>query len=83
MRLLASSLLALLVAGCSWLPVQTHVQYIVPPGHLLVVCREPEISAITNGDLANAVLALRDSLNECRAKDEELLRWSAETVLGK
>ena len=78
-------LLALLVAflslsltACSTVK-EVQVPYPVrekPPTDLLATCPVPEVIAKKNGDLVNAIVALRDALAKCNIDKESLREWA-------
>lgn len=66
-------LAALLVASCASVTPQ---QRLLPPVELLQDCPEPPVQVGTNGQLAQAIQALRDALRGCNRDKAALREWA-------
>jgi hypothetical protein len=67
-------LASLLLASCA--SVAPAPMRVLPPLELLQDCPEPPIQAATNGQLAESILALRDSLRGCNRDKAALREWA-------
>lgn len=63
----------LLVASCA---TSTPGMRALPPVDLLQDCNEPAYRSSTNGQLAEAVAALRDALRACNRDKQDLREWA-------
>lgn len=75
-----ATMTALLMASCA--SVAPAPGLAVPPAHLLADCGEPTFNVITNRDLAEYTLELRNLLRGCNADKSALRQWAEEVTNG-